>query len=123
MGYYGAQVRVHAHGGAHIQQALLGPHKCVGTAPLWSANRAEQNRIGVSAKLTGGLWESSALRVDRGPTDQASLEPETMTVVTAYGLEDANGFSRDLWANAVPAEDADQGFHGRVLSKRLMASE
>ena len=122
MGRYRAQIRVHAHRGPHIQQALLGTHESVGTAPPWSANRAEQNGIGVNAKLARGGWERSALRVNCGPPDQASLKLEAMAMATANGFKDPNSLGRDLGSNAIPGQDADQGFHGRVFSKRVMAS-
>jgi hypothetical protein len=122
VGRYGAQVCIDAHRGPHFEQALFGAHESVGTAPLWSANRAQQNCIGVGAQLPGGGWERGAHRVDGGSTDQASLKLEAMAVATADSREDPDCLRRDLWSYAIPGEDADQGFHGRTFSKRVMAS-
>jgi hypothetical protein len=99
-----------------------GAHKSVGTAPLWAANSAEQNGIGINAQLTGVGRERGAQSVDRRATDQARLEIEPMTMALANGLKNPHTFGCDLSADAVAGEDADQGFHERVPSKRVMAS-
>ena len=92
------------------------------TAPAGPTDSAEQDGIGVSTQLAGGSREGGAGGINGRAADQARPELELMAVTTADRLQDPNSLRRYFRSDAIPAQNANQGFHGRVFSKRLMAS-
>jgi hypothetical protein len=123
MRLHGTQVCKHAHRRAHGQQALLGADLRIGITPLRAADSAEQHRIGFSAELSGGVGEGVAMRIDGNAPDQRFLVDEAMLVLSFNGLEYAQCLGHHLGADAIAGQYADQGFHARSLSKRVMASD
>ena len=99
---------------AQAQQALLRPNLRVGVVPLGSADRAEQHRIGVLARLHRLVGERGPFLVDGDATDEVVRENELVSATAGDFLEGAAGFADDLGTNAVTRQTNDGGFHGRA---------
>ena len=88
-----------------------------------NATTIGKDRIGFSAELAGGVGEGIAVRIDGNAADQCFLVDEAMLVLVFNSLEYTQCLGHHLGADAIAGQYADQGFHARSLSKRVMASD
>ncbi len=110
-GPHRAQVGEEAHPLAQAEQALLGARGVgIRRVPFGTADRAQQDGVGVAAGREDLIGERGAVLVDRRPADQALVELEL-----AERLEQGARGADDLGADPVAGQDdyAGRVAHGR----------
>ncbi len=117
-----AQVRIHAEFAPQRKERRLGAHRRIRGAPLRSADRAEQHRIGAPAQRERVGWQAVAVHIDRGATEKGGCEFELVAEGGSGRIEDAKRLRNDFGTDPVAAEHRNERLHARRCSYALMAA-
>jgi hypothetical protein len=120
---HGPQVREQVETLAQRQQSLLGTNLCLGIGPLRPTDRAEQHRVGRTARRQGLRRQRRLHLIDCRASDQVLGKREVVAVACCYCLQHAHAFARDFRTDAVAAEDDDRCFDAHVCGIPLASCE
>src|SRR6266516_3748134 len=90
------KIGVHAQLTPQTEQPLLRPLARGGIVPAWTTDGAEQNSVGLSAKVDRLRRQWSAACIKRASADQTLAQLERMAVALCDRAENACAFGDDL---------------------------
>src|SRR6266550_22617 len=108
MDAHGTKVGVHLQLSAQAKQSLLRALTRVGIVPARATDCAEENGVGILAKIDR-LWRQwSAARIERASANQAFAQLYRMAVALSDRAKNARAFGDDLGTDAVARKQRDR---------------